>query len=255
MPDWIFAWVICGVAIWLLLPATRWIHKHLQGLGLLMTNNPRGAVMVYYLALFPGVILREVSQWLVAKALKVKVKKFAIWPEKQKGGTIRLALIDIDDMTGPVRATLVGIVPVLVGIFFIGLIGLGAFRTQELVAGLSTGDVPSAMAGLNTFFSTPDFWLWTYLIFAIANAMLPEAHDRISWWLLGGVLVGIVIILLVLDLGILLQAGLNGPFADLARSMSLALTLSLLIDWLVMLLITITEWVYGRFFNREVEYR
>lgn len=255
MPDWIFAWIICGLAIWLLLPATRWIHKHLQGLGLLMTNNPRGAVMVYYLALFPGVILREVSQWLVAKALRVKVKKFAIWPEKQKGGMIRLALVEIDDMTDSVRATLVGIVPVLVGILVIALIGLGTFRTQELVAGFATGDVPSVLAGISAFFSTPDFWLWAYIVFAIANAMLPEAHDRISWPLLGGVLVGIVVVLLVLDLGILLQAGLNGPLADLARSMSLALSLSLLIDWLVMLMITITEWVFGRFFNREVEYR
>ncbi len=255
MPDWVLAWLITIAAIWLLLPATRWIHKHLQGLGLLLTNNPQGAVLTYYLALLPGVILHEVTQWVLAKILRVKVKKFRLWPEKQKGGVIRLGLVEIDDGTDAVRATLIGIVPVLVGILAIALIGGLTFRTQALLASLTSGDLPTLAAGWGTFVSAPDFWFWVYLVFAVANAMLPEEHDQINWWLLGGVLVGVVVVLLVLDLGILLQAGLNGPLADLARMMSLALTLSLAIDLFVMALISLTEWIFGRFLNREVEYR
>jgi len=254
MPEWILAWLVAAIAIALLLPATRWINKHLQGLGLLITNSAQGAVMVYYVALLPGVILREICQWLVAKILRVRVKKFAMWPEKQKRGAVRLGLVEIDDMTDIVRASIIGIVPSLVGFIVIAAVS-GVFKTQALAAGVATGDMPAILAGAHDFLSTTDFWLWVYLVFAIANAMLPEEHDRINWWIVLGALAAIVVVLLVLDLGVLLQAGLTGPLAQLASAVSFVMTLSLLIDVFVMALISVTEWVYGRFLNREVEYK
>jgi len=254
MPDWIFTWLIAVVATALLLPSTRWIHKHLQGLGLLITNNPQGAVMIYYVALLPGVILREGCQWLIAKLLRVKVKKFALWPEKQKRGEIRLGLVEIDDMTDSLRATAVALIPTVLGIMVIAAIS-GGFKTQALAAAVTTGDTPTLLAGLHDFLSTTDFWLWIYLIFAIANAMLPEEHDRINWWILLGAIAAVVVALLVLDLGILLQAGLNGPLAQLANTMSLVLSLSLLIDVFFIVLISVAEWIFSRALNREVEYK
>jgi len=255
MPEWIVPWMLAALAIWPLQRATRWIHKHLQGLGLLMTNDAQGAVLVYYVALFPGVVLREISQWIVARSLLVKVKKFRMWPEKQRRGAIRLGLVEIDDMTDTVRATLVGIVPVAIGIVAISIIGVFLFNAEALLQSLATGDMPQIMAGLDAFMSSPDFWLWIYVIFAIANAMLPEEHDHVNWWLLAGSLAAITIFLLFLDLGVLVQAGLEGPFTQLARMTSLALILALLIDWLVIGLIRLMEWGFGRFLNREVEYR
>ena len=254
MPDWIGPWIITAIAIWLIQPVSRWIHKHLQGLGLLLTNDPKGAVLMYYISLLPGVFLHELTQWVLALILRVKVKRFQLWPDRQKGGLIRLGLVDIADDTDMVRATLIGVVPVLVGIVVIALIGGAHFDTSALGSAFSTGDVNAIGSGLGKFFSTPDVLVWVYLVFAIANAMLPEEQDRINWWLLAGALAAIAVFLWLLDLGILIQAGLDGPLADLARMMSLALTLSLGIDRAVMGLISLTEWVFGRFFNREVHY-
>ena len=255
MPEWIVSWILVAVAVWLLRPTVRWIHKHVQGLGLLITNDPQGAVLIYYLALLPGVALHEGSQWVLAKILRVKVKKFRLWPEKQRGGAIRLGLVEIDEATDNVRATLVGIIPLVVGIGVIALIGGWRFDPTALLAALGTGDLPTIGAGIGAFFAAPDFWLWAYLVFAIANTMMPEEHDRISWLPIVGLLVGLVVVLLVLDLGILVLAGLNGPLAQLAASMSLALILSLCIDWLVMGMIWVMERVLGRLLNREVEYK
>lgn len=254
MPDWIVSWILVALAIWLLRPTIRWIHKHVQGLGLLITNNPQGAVLIYYLALLPGVALHEGSQWALAKILRVKVKKFRLWPEKQRGGVIRLGLVEIDDETDIVRSTLVGLIPLVAGIGVIALIGGWRFDPAELLAALATGDLPTIAAGLGAFLDAPDFWLWAYIVFAVANTMLPEEHDRINWWLIVGLLVGLAVFLWLLDLSILIQAGLNGPLAQLAASMSLALILSLCIDWLVMGVIWVMERVFGRLLNREVEY-
>jgi hypothetical protein len=207
MPDWIISWITIGLVILPLRSLERWIHKHVQGLGLLLTNNPQAAVLIYYLSLFPGVFLHELSQWLLAKVLRVKVKQFRIWPETQKGGgLIRLGLVEIDPKTDTIRATLVGIIPMVTGIAALALIGTTRFDTAPLLESLATGDVPTIAAGVRAFTAAPDFMLWAYLIFAFANAMLPEPHDEINWWMIIGPVAGITVFLLVLDLGILIQA-------------------------------------------------
>jgi hypothetical protein len=253
MPQWVVSWILVGLAIWPLLQIERWIHKHIQGLGLLLTNNPQAAVLIYYLLLLPGVALHEASQWLLAKMLGVKVKQFRIWPEQQRAD-IRLGLVEIDKKTDVVRATLVGMVPLATGLAAIALIGSTRFNTAALLEGLFSGDLPTIIAGLNVFMSTPDFWLWVYLVFAIANAMLPEPHDRISWPLLGGVIAGIVAFLLILDLSVLLSFWVEGPLAQLAHWLSLALIIALVTDLLFMALIAGMEWLFSILLNRELEY-
>lgn len=254
MPDWIVPWMIAAAAIWPLVLLERWMHRHIQGLGLLLTNDAQAAVLVYYLLLLPGVALHEISQWLLAKALRVKVKRFSLWPEKQRGGVIRLGLVEIEKDIDPVRATLVGMIPVVAGVAVIALIGTTHFRTDLLLDSLSSGDLPTILQGIGAFTSTTDFWLWVYLVFAIANAMLPEEHDRINWWMLGGAAAGVLAFLWILDLSILIQAGLEGPLAQMARWMSLALVIAIGVDLLVMALVATLELIFSRVLGRDLEY-
>lgn len=255
MPGWVLPWVVSGLMIWPLIQVERWIHKHIQGLGLLLTNNPQAAVLIYYLVLLPGVFLHEGSQWLLAQILRVKVKKFRLWPDKQRGGIIRLGLVEIDKKTDMVRATLVGVIPLVTGIMAIVLIAGWRFDTETLAAALATGDLPTIISGLGVFISAPDFWLWFYLVFAIANAMLPEPHDEINWWLPVGVIAGIFVFLWVLDLKILIVAGLEGPLARLSQWLSLALAISLALDLFMMGVIALFELLFSRLLNRELEYK
>jgi hypothetical protein len=254
MPDWIIPWILAALAIWPLVQLERWIHQHVQGLGLLLTNNPQAAVLIYYLALLPGVALHEGSQWLMAQILRVRVKRFRIWPEKQHDGIIRLGLVEIEADTDIVRATLVGMIPLITGVAVIALISATHFDTDMLLASLLGGDLPVMIAGIRAFTAAPDFWLWVYLIFAIGNAMLPEEHDRINWWLLIGVVAGITVALLLLDLNILIQAWLEGPLAQLARWLSLALIMVLAIDLICMGLMAGAEALFSRLLNREIVY-
>ncbi len=253
IPNWLIPWFVAALAIWPLVQVERWIHRHVQGLGLLLTNNPQAAVLIYYMALLPGVVLHEVSQWVLAKLLRVRVKQFRLWPQEQRGGVIRLGLVEIEKGTDDLRATLIGMVPLASGVGAIVLIG-SHFNLQALLDALPTGDLPTIGAALDAFFSTPDFWLWVYLVFAIANAMLPEEHDRINWWLFVGAAGAITAVLLVLDLSILLQAWLEGPLAQVARWLSLALVAALAIDLFMMALIALAEAVFSRLLGRELEY-
>jgi len=253
MPEWLVPWILAAVMIWPLVAVERWLHRHIQGLGLLLTNNPQAAVLMYYVVLLPGVLLHETSQWLLAKILRVEVKKFRLWPEEQQK-LIRLGLVEIAPQTDTIRATLVGMVPLISGIAVIALISSLRFDATALAAALASGDIPIMLQGLNSFTAVPDFWVWVYLVFSIANAMLPEPHDRINWWLLIGVFAGFLIFLAVLDLGILIQAWVEGPMAALARWLSLALGMALVIDLLMMGVIALAEWIFSRVLDRELEY-
>lgn len=254
MPAWIIPWIVVGLLIWPLRYVEHWMHRHVQGLGLLLTNDGQAAVLVYYLLFLPGVALHEISQWLLAKVLRVEVKKFQLWPERQKGGVIRLGLVEIEKRVDSIRATLIGMIPLVTGTAVIALIGSTRFDIAAFGAALGSGDLPTMLSGIRTFISTPDFWLWIYLIFAIANAMLPEEHDRIVWWLPLAALGAIIVVLLVLDLGILVQAGMEGPLAQIGRWLSLAFGIALGVDLLVMLLITVLEAIFTRVLDRELEY-
>jgi hypothetical protein len=255
MPEWLVNSILIALVIWPLIQIERWIHQHVQGLGLLITENPQAAVLIYYLAFAPGVLLHELSQYGLAKLLGVKVKQFKLWPEEQKGGVIRLGLVEIDQRrTDEVRATLVGIIPLVTGIAAIALIGNWRYDFNALFAALGTGDLPTIVQGVGAFMSAPDFWLWFYLLFAIANAMLPEEHDRINWWIIVGPVAGLIVFLLVLDLGILVQAWLEGPFTALTEAVSFALITALVIDFFMWGVLSLVELFFSRVLDRELEY-
>nr|MBN1228483.1 hypothetical protein [Anaerolineae bacterium] len=254
MPEWLIPWLVAAVVIWPLYRVEGWIQKHIQGLGLLLTNNPKAAVLIYFLAMLPGVALHEFSQWLLAKILRVKVKKFELWPQ-QHGSQIRLGLVEIDKKTDSIRATLIGMVPLATGVAAIALIGGLRFNTDVLIQSLGSGDLPTIVQGFREFMSAPDFMLWFYLVFAIANAMLPEEHDRINWWLPIGVIAAITIFLLIMDLSILLQVFLVGPMAQLANWLSFSVVMALGIDLVMMALISLSEVIFSRILNREIEYK
>ncbi len=253
MPGWLLSWALAAALIWPLQRIERWIHRHIQGLGLLVTNNAQAATLIYYILMLPGVVLHEVSQWLLAKLLRVTVKKFQLWPDK-KSKDIRLGLVEIDKKTDDVRASLVGMIPLATGVAAVILIS-NRFDASMLLEGLRTGDLPTFFQGIRLFTSATDFWVWVYLLFAIANAMFPEEHDRINWWLPAGVFAAFIAFLVILDLGVILKAWVEGPVAIIGRWLSIALLITLLLDLFVMGLVALLEAIFERITGNEVIYK
>lgn len=253
MPGWLLTWAFVAMMIWPLQRSIRWIHRHIQGLGLLVTNNAQAATLIYYIIMLPGVALHEVSQWLLAKLIRVKVKKFQLWPDK-KSKEIRLGLVEIDKKTDKWRATFIGMIPLVTGVAAIILIS-NRFDASMLLEGLRTGDLPTFFRGIKVFVSATDFWVWVYLLFAIANAMFPEEHDRINWWLLAGIFGTFIAFLLILDLGVILKAWVEGPVAVIGRWLSIALGITLLLDLFVMGLVSLLEMIFERITSNEVIYK
>lgn len=174
-----FIWLAVTLVPFLLLK--RWINRHVQGLSLLLVGDNDLAMFLYFVLFLPGILLHELSHWLMAKLLRVRTGKISIWPSKRRAGRqMRLGSVKVG-RADPVRNSLIGLAPLLSGTLVILLIGDWILGLNTIGDIFLSGEWPALWEGLVAYVHVPDFWLWLYLIFAVSNAMLPSETDRQSW--------------------------------------------------------------------------
>lgn len=249
-----FIWVAIAIPILLLLQ--RWIHQHLHGIALMLMGKPERAVILYALILLPGVFLHELSHWLTATLLGVRTGTFSIIPRIQDDGSVQLGYVEFykGRTLGPIRESMIGGAPLLVGTAVILLIGYRIFSVTDLAGAIQSGHIETLSVALGDLFQTNDILLWLYLLFAISNGMLPSRSDRRAWpaflWIMGGVgaalyLLGLVNV--VID-GLIQPATLVFGYLGLAFSMAIG------VDILFMAFIAAVESIIGRIKGISVVY-
>jgi hypothetical protein len=178
MNPWLsLVWLI--IAFFLMLVLRRWIEAHVQGVAYLITGDPTVALWVFFLIFLPGTLVHELSHWLAAKLLGVRTGRIVIWPQAKRDGTLWLGAIQIA-RADPVRSSLIGLAPLVSGSLLVAFIG-ARLQLDALGNALASGHWELVWEALLQSVSLPDFWLWLYLLFAIANRMLPSPADREPW--------------------------------------------------------------------------
>lgn len=236
-----------AIALVPLLLLERWIHRHLQGVALLLVNDPEVAVWLYALPLLPGVVLHEVSHALAGRLLGVRVGRISLRPART-GGRIQLGFVPVE-RTGPLRTALIGLAPLLVGCLALLLIGFWGLRLGPAGQALASGDGAALWAGLQQALHAPDAWVWAYLAFAVANTMLPSRSDMRAW-----PVVLLFLLLVALAVGASGNA-LDGPLSSALRWLAVACGLTVLVDLPFALLILGAEKGLERARGVRVEYR
>jgi len=216
-----------------LLFAQRWLHREIQLVLFLLTRQPTLAVGVFSLLFFPGVLLHELSHYLMARLLGVRTGRFSLLPSIMADGKLRLGYVETAG-SDLFRDALIGTAPLISGGVAVAYLGINRLGLAPLAAYFSLSDWASFWEGVSSLTSLPDFWIWFYLAFAISSTMLPSTSDRRAWLPLA------VAALIVLGLALLAGAGpwmlenlapwLNLAFRALASvfGISLALHLALL---------------------------
>ncbi len=230
-----------------------WLSRHLYGLGLLLSGNHDIAILLYFLLLFPGVILHELSHWLTAKLLRVRTGRISIGPTRKGGGATRFGAVSVAK-TDPIRASVIGLAPLLTGsglILIIAYLIFGLTVPQELALNLPVQDIVSTLWG---YFSVPNFWLWVYLIFSISNAMLPSETDREAWFSL--VLYCGVAAVILYGLGIIRQIPpqISAWFLGGLSHLTFAFVVTIIVDAVFIVVIFLLERIVMVVTGRRVEY-
>ena len=228
----------------------RWLHQHIQGFALALTGNMGCALRLLFYLLLPGVILHELSHYIVAKLLFVRTGHIQIGLGNTRTKRVTLGAVNIE-RTDPFRESLIGVAPFVVGIGAIWLIAAWGFDVW-----------PQAGASLGLFFQrvqeySNDWttWLDLYLIFAVSTAMIPSESDREPW--------GPVLTCFGLVVAILFFMGwtphIPPDTMTLARNwldgLTFGLGLAVIVNGVVAIVLWLLEKALGSISGKRVEYR
>jgi hypothetical protein len=225
-----------------LLAVKRWITRRLQELSARWAGDLQVAIVIYFVLVMPGVIIHELSHWLMANLLGVRVSKLRLGPVRQGRsnrvslGSVRVGKVD------PVRASLIGLAPLLGGSVVILLIGNLVLGVGELATSITSGGPPAVWDALQEAMRVPDFWLWLYLIFAISNAMLPSESDMSA---VRPVLIflGVAAVVFVVVAGVpSIPPGVRDAVDAVASHLASAFGLTLAVDAVFVLIIGLLLW-------------
>lgn len=233
---------ILVITLLAMLWAQRWITRNLQDLGMQWLNDPDVTLILYFVAMLPGVVVHELSHWLMAKVLFVRVS----WPKlgpvrKGRGGRVSLGSVRVGK-ADRFREGLIGVAPLLGGTAVILLIGHRVLGVGELVERMGLLD------GLGQMTQVADFWLWLYLVFSVANAMMPSEADmatvRPVLVFLGIVAAGLLIVTGIPTISTKAVQTVNGVAGFLASAFVLTLAVDLLFMALIGLMWWFTRWYW-----------
>lgn len=203
----------------LLYVLSRRVSIEIQTVIYLITRSLDMSTIGLFLILLPGIFIHESAHWLMARLLGLRTGKFRVWPKRQ-GKVIGMGQVTVEQ-GGIWLDSLVGMAPLLVGSILVALIGRHIFGAHQLMASAYEGDLSAAASFFVNALRAADSALWAYLLFAVANAMMPSASDREP----------LLPVLLYLGLAILTYVILGLPLAPFSAAL----------DWLVPMIQDLTS--------------
>ena len=162
-----------GLLFYGLRRSAHWLHQHIFKVGWLLTDSFRTTTLLYYILFLPGILLHETCLWLLAGLLRLRAERAIRFPETQEIGEMRLNFIRLSPQSGRLRANIILIMPLMLGIGALWLLAEYVFRWEVVLARAGAGGIDALAGALQAALGTADFWLWFYLAFTIANTMFP----------------------------------------------------------------------------------
>ncbi|MCL5676189.1 MAG: hypothetical protein M1120_03625 [Patescibacteria group bacterium] len=147
------------------------ISREIQIISLLLFKNVYPGVIFYSLFFLPGIIIHELSHFLMASLLGVQTGNIVIFPAEIKPGNTRMGSVE-SAQSDPIRESLIGFAPFIIGvivIFITGFLQLSLNLWQNIIL--------------------------LYLLFSVVNTMFVSKEDTRSWW--GFLILGFLICMVV----------------------------------------------------------
>ncbi|UCF26998.1 MAG: hypothetical protein JSW42_10145 [Chloroflexota bacterium] len=220
-------WFLVGVISLAILQ--RWLHIEIQSVFFLITRRLELALAIFSILFLPGVLLHELSHYLIARLLGVPVGNISIIPQALPDGRLRMGYVETAS-TDIFRDALIGTAPLIAGSIFIAYAGLVRLEFAPVWEQISNGDLPEYIQVMNQ----PDFWIWFYFIFVVSSTMFPSASDRRAWMPILILVALIVALLLISGAGPWLWENLGTSLLSFVHILSLIFVLSALVHLILL---------------------
>ena len=206
----------------------RLLHREIQAVFLILTRNQTITIGLFSLLFFPGVLLHELSHFLVARLLGVRTGKFSLIPQVTSDGRIILGYVETA-RADVARDSLIGAAPLLAGGLFLAFVSAPSLQLPALWQFIQIARFDLFWQALAVLPGLADFPLWFYLTFAVSSTMLPSSADRHAWTPLA-VWVGALLALIVIaGAGPWMLEHVAPPLNDFLRAVATIFGLSALV--------------------------
>lgn len=158
-----------------------WLHQHIFKVGWLLTKNLHTTTILFYTFFLPGVFFHEFVLWLVAGVLNVRAERAIAWPEAQAIAELRLNFIRLARNTPPFKLAVINAAPLIAGMAVIAFVLTQVLDISGIEILLQSGSLDDVNIAISRLIATPDFYLWFYFIFTVANTMMPD-FDKLKGW-------------------------------------------------------------------------
>ncbi|MEL6148042.1 MAG: hypothetical protein AAFR56_00345, partial [Chloroflexota bacterium] len=238
----IIPWLVVAGLFVVMRRLETWLHQHIFKVGWLVTKDYQTTTILYYTLLLPGVVLNQLVYWLAAGFFNVRAQRQFEWPQAQQIGRLELKFIKLNKNTTPLQVAVISTAPLIAGVVVVWAIANYIFRIPQILEIIAPGTLLDVSAGLQELLAAPDFWLWFYVAFCVANTMIPTLSDLGGVRTIGigfAVVTGVMVVIGVGDE--LLVDFLGGPVSTVLNLFATTFAVVLAMDVVVISLLSAIE--------------
>lgn len=232
--------LLLAFLFWSLRQMETWLHRHIFKVGWLLTKRFETTTVFYYTFFLPGVFLNQFTVWLMAGVLDVRAKSAIVYPAEQEIGELRLNFVRISEKAPPLKAAMIHLSPLIVGLLVVYLVDVNIFNMREILQIINEPQ-GGLFAGLQTLFTRPDFWLVSYITFTVANTMMPQRGSLKGFAPVLAGFVALAALVIVAGFGDELGAALVDPLLSAMNGMSLLFGMVIVVDILATAVLALIE--------------
>lgn len=121
----------------------------------------------------PGVVLNQVVLWFTSGVFNVQAEGAIAWPQEQSVAELKLTFVKVAKNAGALALALIHLMPLVAGLLVITVITSSIFNLDGILQEATESGEPVAFI-LQGLASIPDLFIWVYMIFTVANTMIPN---------------------------------------------------------------------------------
>ena len=243
-------WLLGALLPFILLQ--RALHREIQAVLLLLTRHLAITTAIFSLLFFPGVLLHELSHFLMARLLGVRTGGFSLLPRVQSNGTLQLGYVETAK-SDILRDSLIGAAPLISGIAFLAYAAVSPLDLLSLWDSMRLARVDALILGAKVLPQRPDFWTWFYLAFVVSSTMLPSASDRHAWTPLALLLAALAGLAILAGAGPWMLTHLAPPLDSFLRAIALLFAFSASLHAILLLPFYLLHRLISRLTGLEVK--